>query len=208
MNQIRNMMQYRALNSSDDFSMSTVEHKDNHVYFYADVDSDNGLKLMQKLREADATLRSQHISRGVESLPLVPIWLHINSYGGDLFTGFSIADQLALIKSPVYSIVEGICASATTLISMSCQKRFILPNSFMLVHQLSSMVWGTHEKFKDEMQLQSKVMDRLIEFYAAKSSVKKKDIRKMLQRDYWMDAETALKDGFVDEILGQDMGKS
>jgi ATP-dependent Clp protease protease subunit len=149
----------------------------------------------------DSSLRQEYLSRDMEGLPPTPIWLHIHSYGGDLFTGFSVADQLAMIKTPIYSIVEGICASAATLISMSCVKRFILPSSFMLIHQLSGVKWGTHEQFKDEMTLQSKAMDRLVEFYARRSRVSVEDVRSMLMRDYWMDAETCLKQGFVDEIL-------
>jgi ATP-dependent protease ClpP protease subunit len=179
----------------------TVETVDNHVYFYADVDSDRCLALIRTIRETDASLRTEYLSRGLEGMPSTPIWLHIHSYGGDLFTGFSIADQIAMIKTPIYSIVEGICASAATLISMSCTKRYILPSSFMLIHQLSGFKWGTHEQFKDEMTLQNKAMDRLVEFYAKHSQVSETEIRTMLQRDFWMDADTCIKNGFVDEIL-------
>ena len=179
----------------------TVETIDNHVYFYADVDSDRCLALIRAIRETDSTLRNEQLSRGLEGQPLTPIWLHIHSYGGDLFTGFSIADQLSMIKSPIYTIVEGICASAATLIAMTGTKRYILPSSFMLIHQLSSMVWGTHENFKDEMALQQKAMDRLINFYAARSKTDADKIRSMLTRDFWMDAEMCIENGFVDEIL-------
>jgi ATP-dependent protease ClpP protease subunit len=179
----------------------TVETVDNHIYFYADVDSDRCLALMREIREVDSTLRSEYLSRGMEGMPATPIWLHIHSYGGSLFSGFSVADQLTMIKSPIYSVVEGICASAATLIAASCSKRYILPNSFMLIHQLSSFMWGTHEQFKDEMTLQSKAMDRLVEFYAKRSKLSVDEIRTMLTRDFWIDAETCIKHGFVDEIM-------
>jgi ATP-dependent protease ClpP protease subunit len=179
----------------------TVETIDNHVYFYADVDSDRCLALIRAIRETDSTLRNEQLSRGLEGQPLTPIWLHIHSYGGDLFTGFSIADQIGMIKSPIYTIVEGICASAATLIAMTGTKRYILPSSFMLIHQLSSLVWGTHENFKDEMALQQKAMDRLVNFYATRSKTDADKIRAMLTRDFWMDAEACIENGFVDEIL-------
>ncbi|MBZ0277806.1 MAG: ATP-dependent Clp protease proteolytic subunit [Anaerolineae bacterium] len=179
----------------------TVETVDNHIYFYADVDSDRCLALMRAIRNADTDLRTEHLSRGLEGTPLTPIWLHIHSYGGDLFTGFSMADQLKMIKTPIYSVVEGICASAATLIAMSCVKRYILPSSFVLIHQLSGFVWGTHEQFKDEMTLQNKAMDRLVQFYAAHSKTGEEQIRSMLTRDFWMDAETCVEMGFADEVL-------
>jgi ATP-dependent Clp protease, protease subunit len=149
----------------------------------------------------DADLRTEHLSRGLEGTPLTPIWLHIYSYGGDLFAGFNMADQLATIKTPIFSVIEGICASAATLIAMPCTKRYILPNSFMLIHQLSSLVWGTHEQFKDEMGLQQKMMERLVEFYARRTKTPTDEVRAMLTRDFWMDAETCVRLGFVDEIL-------
>ncbi len=196
-------IEYRAARAAGtETPRLTVETVDNHVYFYADVDSDRCLALVRTIRETDATLRAEYLSRGLEGMPATPIWLHLYSYGGDLFTGFSVADQLSMIKSPIYSVVEGICASAATLISMSCSRRYILPRSFMLIHQLSAFVWGTHEQFKDEMTLQQKAMDRLVEFYVDKSNVgSEADLRNMLQRDFWMDAETCVKLGFADEIL-------
>ncbi len=196
------LMEYRAgFRAAGETPRLTVETVDNHIYFYADVDSDRCLALIRSIREADSSLRAQHLSRGMEGMPLTPIWLHIHSYGGDLFTGFSIADQIKMIKTPVYSVVEGICASAATLISMSCARRYILPSSFMLIHQLSGVKWGTHEQFKDEMTLQNKAMERLVEFYAASAKVSADEIRNMLMRDYWMDADTCKKMGFVDEIM-------
>lgn len=193
-------MSYRSDLFGDDTRL-TVETVDNHVYFYADVDSDRGLALMRTIRETDAELRAQHLSRGLEDMPLTPIWLHINSFGGDLFTGFSIADQLIMIQSPIYTVVEGICASAATLISLSGSKRFILPNSFMLIHQLSGMVLGTHEQFKDEMQLQEMAMKRLTAFYVGKTGVEEEALQQMLTRDYWLDASESIERGFADEIL-------
>jgi len=198
-------IEYRAArpgkNNQREAPRLTVETVDNHIYFYADVDTDRCLALIRAVRETDAQLRSEYLSRGLEGQPLTPIWLHIHSYGGDLFTGFSIADQLTTIKTPIYSVVEGVCASAATLISMTCTRRYILPRSFMLIHQLSSLVWGTHEQFKDELGLQEKAMERLVEFYASRSKVSQKKIRTMLKRDFWVDAETSVKLGLTDEVL-------
>jgi ATP-dependent protease ClpP protease subunit len=196
------MWRYQApTNLADTPSRTTVETIDNHIYFYADVDSDYCLRLIRAVREQDAELRAEHLSRGMEGMPLTPIWLHIHSFGGSLFTAFSISDQLKMIKSPIYSVVEGICASAATLMAMSCNKRYILPSSYMLLHQLSSAMWGTHEQFKDELNLQAKLMDRLVEFYVKHSAVTAEQIRGMLTRDYWLDAKESMDLKLVDEIL-------
>jgi len=101
----------------------------------------------------------------------------------------------------VHSIIEGVAASAATLISMACQLRYITPSSFMLIHQLSALSWGTYEEAQDEKRLLDMMMDKMTAFYVAHSVATKKQIRRILRRDSWLDAEEVLSLGFVDEVL-------
>lgn len=180
----------------------TVESTGNHVYFYSAVNSDRCLALMKEIRIIDNFLRVERISRNLPANhPKPPIWLHIHSYGGLLFAGFGIADQIATIESPIYSIIEGCCASAGTLISMACTKRFIMPSAFVLIHQLSSLAWGTHEQFKDEMHMQKMTMETMTRFYKKHSTLNRKEIKRLLKRDSWFDAQKCIKNGFVDAIM-------
>ena len=179
----------------------TVESTGNHVYFYSDINSDRCLALMKEIRAIDNMLRVERASRNIPvENHMVPIWLHVNSYGGSLFDGFGIADQLATIKSPIYSIIEGCCASAGTLLSMSCTRRYIMPSAFVLIHQLSSLCWGTYEQFTDEMHVLDMAMKTITNFYHKHSNLDKKTIRAILKRDSWFDAKECVKNGFVDEI--------
>lgn len=181
----------------------TVETFYNHVYFYSDVDPDRCLALMRSLREVDAQLRHERLTRDLPAeFPQVPIWLHIQSGGGDLMAALAIADQLPMIQSPIYSVVEGLGASAATLISMACERRFIQPMSFMLIHQLRSVAWGTHQEIKDEMILLDGLMDHLVEFYVRKTKLTADQVREHLKHDSWFSAEQSLEAGLVDEIYG------
>lgn len=186
-----------------DNTVLTVERYENHIYFYSEVNPDRCLALMRALRDVDSWLRNETLARELptNSAPH-PIWLHIYSGGGDLFAGLAVADQIRHISTPVYSIVEGYAASAATLISMACQRRYILPSSFMMIHQLSGMAWGTHEEFKDVMNMQEMAMGKLIDFYEQRSKMSRDDIDAMLKRNSWMDSAKALENGFVDEIKG------
>lgn len=180
----------------------TVETVDNHVYFYADVDSDRCLAMIRSIREIEARLISERESRGVPAkADYVPIWLHIQSGGGDLFAGLAAADQLATIKTPVYSVVEGLCASAATLISLACQRRYVMPSGFMLVHQFSSVHWGTHEQFLDEIKLQEMLMETLVGFYVRKTKMLPTKIQELLKRDSWFNARQCVEVGLADEIF-------
>lgn len=179
----------------------TVETFDNHVYFYADVDSDRCLAMIKTIRDLDSRLRNERATRNVPSdVGQTPIWLHIQSGGGNLFAGLATADQLACIKTPVYSVIEGICASAATLLSLSCRRRYIMPSGFMLIHQFTSVHWGTYEEFVDEMQLQNMLIELLVEFYAARTKLTKKRVRQILKRDSWYSASQCVEVGLVDEV--------
>jgi len=181
----------------------TVETIDNHIYFYSRVNSDRCLSLIRSLRELDNRLRTERQTRQLpEGFPAVPIWLHIYSPGGDLHAGLATADQIPRIQTPIYSVIEGYCASAATLISLACRRRHITPSGFMLLHQFSSMMWGTHEEFKDEMTLQEMLIKLLIEFYADTTSLSAERIREILKRDSWFSAAQCLEMGLVDEIIG------
>lgn len=180
----------------------TVETADNHAYFYSDVNADRCLALMRQLRGAASLLTEERLRRQLpENYPHVPIWLHILSGGGDVFPGLSVAGQIPNLSAPVYSIIEGYTASAATLISMACPRRFIQRDAFLLIHQVSAAAWGTYNQIRDEVHLLDMLMDRLIEFYRAHSKLPRRKLRQMLQRDTWLDAQEALKAGFVDEII-------
>lgn len=183
-------------------SVLTVETVNNHVYFYSGVNTDRTLALVKAIRELDASLRNERITRAIpDDYPQTPIWLHVQSYGGDLHAGLGIADQLRGFETPLYSVVEGACCSAATLISMACTKRYILPRSFMLIHQFSSLAWGTYEQLKDELALQDMMMAQLTDFYVQRSKLTAKRVKEMLQHDTWCSAQQALEYGLVDEIV-------
>jgi len=180
----------------------TVETFDNHIYFYADVDTDRCLDLIRRIREVDNELRRQGQSRMLpDDFPAIPIWLHIQSNGGEVFTGLNIADQLQKIKSPIYSVVEGVSASAATLISLACSKRYILPSSFMLIHQVSSHHWGKYSEFEDEKRLLDMLMDRLVSFYSSYTKMSPAKVKKLLERDSWFSAQECVELGLADEIF-------
>lgn len=189
--------------SNDHGDPLTVERTNgNHIYYYSGVNSDRGLALMKEIRDADTMLQQERGQRQIpDDHPQTPIWLHIQSGGGGVFAGLAIADQLKQIRTPIYSIVEGYCASAATLISMACTKRFIQPSAFMLVHQLSSIAWGTYEQLKDDMHINDMLMDQLVQFYTNHTKLTEEKVRGIMKRDSWFKASECLENGFVDEVI-------
>lgn len=191
-----------AASGGSDYTPLTVETIDNHVYFYSNVDSDRCLDLIRQISNVDRQLRNERVNRSLpDDQPPIPIYLHIYSQGGSLPVALNMYDQLRTFPTPIISVIEGLCASAGTLLSLACSKRLMYPHSVMLIHQLSSIVWGTHEQFKDEMKLHEMYMDMLYRIYEERSNMNRDEIVETLKHDFWMSAEDCLERGFVDEII-------
>lgn len=190
--------------SGDSAPKLTVESIDNHVYFYSGVDEDRCLALVKQLRELDSKLRNEHSSRMLreDEYPRTPIWLHVQSPGGGLFSAFAVADQLATIESPVYSVVEGCAASAGTILSVACKRRYVLPNAFMMIHQLSNVMWGKYEECKDEMRVMDMAMECLVRLYTGRTKMGEGQVRSLLKRDSWFRAAECVELGLADGVLG------
>jgi len=168
----------------------------NDIYFYCPVDTVTCLELIKLLKEVDS-----YPQWNVATSSLRPITLHIHSPGGDLISAFAIADVIEQLDSHIISIIEGWCASAATLISMACDERKMTKRSHMMIHQMSIWFQGTFEEWKDNDKVEEMFIEQLRIFYVDHSFMSMKKITKMLQHDFWMGAEEALKKGFVDEIL-------
>ena len=113
----------------------------NHVYFYSEVDRDSSYELINCLKEAEDNCVNLGHSTNIKDVH-IPIYLHINSLGGCIFSALNVIDHIRSSKFEVHTIIEGSTASAGTLISVAGVKRYIRPNAYMLIHQLSSGCWG------------------------------------------------------------------
>ena len=185
----------------DIFGMNdSVITKDNHIYFYCSVNKKNILKLITSIKDITIKLKTMEFKYAITDLK---IYLHINSYGGSVFAALSAIDTIMKNKIPIISIVEGGAASAATLISVVCSERQITPNSYMLVHQLSSGFWGKMEEIKDEYINLKKLMKTLTRIYKKHTSIDESDdttVKDLLKRDLWLNSTECLKYGMVDLI--------
>ena len=185
----------------DMFGMTdSVTVRDNDIYFYCSVNKKNIVKLITAIRDCTKRLQHTQIDLGIDYLR---INLHINSFGGSVFAALAAIDTIISNPIPIISIVEGGAASAATLISCVCHERKITPNSFMLVHQLSSGFWGKMEEIKDEFKNLKKLMKTLSKIYKEHTKIDESDdttIKDLLKRDLWLSSKECLKYGMVDVV--------
>jgi ATP-dependent Clp protease protease subunit len=174
-----------------------IERDCNHVYFYGEVNRENifDLTLLIKEAEEENILTSHKLN-----IEKIPIYLHISSYGGSIFDAFTLIDVIKSCKVPIHSIIEGASASAATIISIVAEKRYIRPNGYMLIHQLSSGCWGKMNEIEDEFKNLNHLMDKIKSMYLEHAKIPKKELVEILKHDLWMDAQKCIKYGLIDEI--------
>jgi len=175
---------------------SVTKIVENNLYFYGDITEANALELNAALYEMDKKLCVTDLFLDVNP----NINLHINSYGGSLFAGLATVDAIRNLKSEVHSYIEGAAASAATLISVVCDKRYIGKYSKMLIHQLSATNYGKYTELEDDMENNKHLMDTIKEVYKEYTEVPMKKLNKILKHDLWFDSKTCLELGLVDFI--------
>ena len=137
--------------------------------------------------------------------PSKDIYLYINSPGGSITSGLSIYDTMQFIKPDVSTICVGQAASmgAILLAGGAESKRFSLPNSRMMIHQPISGFQGQASDIdihaKEVLKMKS-LVNSILSKHTGKTE---KQIAKDTDRDNFMDAESALKYGLIDQILNE-----
>jgi ATP-dependent protease ClpP protease subunit len=180
---------------------------DNHIYITTTIDVKSINKLSKLIYNMNKELEivGTTINHMVEIKPK-PIYLHISSLGGDLFQGFRAIDIIKNSKLDIYTVVEGYAVSAASLLYLAGKKRYMMKNSYLLIHQLSNYSSGeskkTYEEEKDNIQNDDKLMNHLYDFYieASKKTLTKKKIQEILKHDLYWDYKTCKKYNLVDEI--------
>ena len=176
---------------------NTIRVVENTVYFYGDVTESNALDLNSTLHAVDKKLAVS--GQFLDVKPVIK--LHINSYGGSLFAGLATVDTIRGLNAEVHSIIDGAAASAATIISCSCSKRSIGKYSKMLIHQLSSGMYGKYNELEDDMENNKHLMDTIKAIYKEYTKVPMKKLSEILKHDLWFDSKTCKDLGLVDEII-------
>ncbi len=135
--------------------------------------------------------------------PKKDIQLYINSPGGVVTSGLAIYDTMEYVKSDVSTICMGIAASmgAVLLAAGAKGKRYILPNSEVLLHQVMGGVEGQAIDIDIAARQIIKIKDRLNQILAKHTEQNIKRIEKDTDRDFFMSAEEARAYGVVDKII-------
>lgn len=129
------------------------------------------------------------------------LYVHITSNGGSVNDAFAIHDILTNSGKKIITVIEGMCASAATIISMAGSERQMTQYSQLMIHNPYGLVQGDADELQkaaDEMQ---RIEDKIANFYADKTGTSAQKFDKWMKEEKYMDAEEALSLGFVTEVL-------
>ncbi len=156
------------------------------------IDTEVAQEIVEQLLKLDATKSKKDII------------FYINSPGGAVSAGMAIYDAMQMVKSDVVTICLGRCASmAAVLLSGGTKgKRYITPNSEVMIHEVSSFNFGKVGELKVDFEHTNTLNERIIKLLAENTGKTIKKVRHDIQlKDKWFDAEEGLKYGLIDKIL-------
>jgi ATP-dependent Clp protease, protease subunit len=135
--------------------------------------------------------------------PKKDINIYINSPGGSVTAGLAIYDTMQFVTCDVATYCVGIAASmgAVLLAAGTRGKRYALPNSDIMIHQVSGGAQGTASDVERTVEWMFKIKKRLIHILSQHTGKSEEQVALDSDRDYWMSAEDARAYGVVDEVV-------
>lgn len=129
----------------------------------------------------------------------ITVW--INSPGGDCVAAAQIYNMLSNYAGKVTVKIDGIAASAASVIAMAGDAVLVSPVSMMMIHNPATIAWGDSAEMQKAIAMLDEVKESIINAYEIKTGLDRKKLSKLMDAETWMDANSAVEYGFADEIM-------
>ena len=136
-----------------------------------------------------------------------PITIWINSPGGDCIAASQIYSMLMDYKGEVTVKIDGIAASAASVIVMAGTKVVIAPTALIMIHNPSTSANGDHRDMSKTIEVLNEVKESIINAYEIKTGLSRAVLSHMMDAVTWMNANKAIELGFADEMLEDEKKK-
>lgn len=124
----------------------------------------------------------------------------LNSYGGSCSAAVRMYDDVCAYPGKVTMIISGTAASAATVLAMAADELEMTPGSLYMIHDPSIVAWGNERDLRDAINLLAACKDSILNVYARRCNLPRNELAQMMSATTWMDAQTALENGFIDRI--------
>ncbi len=132
----------------------------------------------------------------------VTIW--INSPGGDCIAASQIYSMLMDYKGNVTVKIDGIAASAASVIAMAGTEVLMAPTALMMIHNPATMAFGDHVEMQKAIEMLDEVKESIINAYEIKTGLTRAKLSHLMDDETWMNAKKAMELGFADGMLKDD----
>ena len=129
----------------------------------------------------------------------ITVW--INSPGGDCVAAAQIYNMLMDYRGSVTVKIDGIAASAASVIAMAGTRVLVSPVSMMMIHNPATMAMGDAAEMQKAIAMLDEVKESIINAYEIKTGMSRAKLSHLMDAETWMDAHTAVDLGFADEIM-------
>ena len=129
----------------------------------------------------------------------ITVW--INSPGGDCVAAAQIYNMLSNYSGKVTVKIDGIAASAASVIAMAGDTVLVSPVSMMMIHNPATIAWGDSAEMQKAIAMLDEVKESIINAYEIKTGLDRKKLSKLMDAETWMDANSAVEYGFADGIM-------
>lgn len=129
----------------------------------------------------------------------ITVW--INSPGGDCVAATQIYNMLVDYSGNVTVKIDGMAASAASVIAMSGDKVLMSPVSMLMIHNPATIAMGDHNEMQKAIDMLSEVKESIMNAYAIKTGLSRAKLSHLMESETWMNANKAVELGFADGVL-------
>ena len=130
-----------------------------------------------------------------------PVTVWLNSPGGDCIAASQIYTMLMDYKDDVTVKIDGIAASAASVIAMAGTRVLMAPTALMMIHNPMTGAYGNHTDMEKAIEMLDEVKESILNAYEIKTSLSRAKLSHLMDSETWMNANKAIELGFADDIL-------
>lgn len=132
----------------------------------------------------------------------VCVW--INSPGGDCVAAAQIYNMLMDYPGEVTVKIDGLAASAASVVAMAGERVLVSPVSMMMIHNPATVAAGDSDEMRRCIQMLDEVKESIVNAYEIKTGMDRGELSRLMDAETWMDAKSAIRYGFADGVMGRE----
>ena len=181
-------------------NLAVIEHQ-----FKVEVDTDNkeaNLTIYGDIGESwwGESTSASDIEKALKNIKTDTINVHINSGGGDAFDGIAIYNQLKNHSAKIIIHVDGLAASAASLIAMAADDLIMNTGSMLMIHEASTIAWGTKSDIQKTMNALEGIDKSIADIYMTRYLGEREEIVNLIEAESWLTASEAVELGLADRV--------